>query len=109
MKISAQQALPCFGRLLAAAQKVGAHRLLRTVGVAIDAEVRAAVIGADVLAGDAAAGRALARILGRAGGRLHAGQEGELPAGCQLGLHQRILRAQAADEGIVDTFVLALD
>lgn len=104
MKISAQQALPYF-RLLTAAQKVGAHRLLRTVGVAINAEVRAAVIGADVLAGDAAAGRALARILGRAGGRLHAGQEGELPAGCQLGLHQRILRAQAADEDIVDTFV----
>lgn len=100
-----QQTFPHFGLLLAAAQKVGAHRLLRTVGVAIDAEVRAAVIGADVLAGDAAAGRALARILGRAGGRLHAGQEGELPAGCQLGLHQRILRAQAADEDIVDTFV----
>lgn len=100
-----QQTFPHFGLLLAAALEVGAHRLLRTVGVAIDTEVRAAVIGADVLARDAAAGRALARILGGVGGWLHAGQQGELPAGRQLRLYQCILRAKAADEGVVDTFV----
>lgn len=100
-----QQTFPHFGLLLAAALEVGAHRLLRTVGVAIDTEVRAAVIGADVLAGDAAAGRALARILGGVGGCRHAGQQGELPAGCQLCLYQCILRAKAADEDIIDTFV----
>lgn len=33
------------------------------------------------------------------------GQEGELPGGVPARPHQRILRAQAADEGIVDTFV----
>ena len=68
-----QQTFPYFGLLLAAALKVGAHRLLRTVGIAIDAEVRAAVIGTDVLTGDAAAGRALARILGGVGGSLPVG------------------------------------
>lgn len=102
--MSAQQALPCFGQL-AAALEVGTHRLFRVVGIAIDAKMRAAVVRADVLAGDAAAGRALARILGRAGGCIHIGQEGELPAGRQRCLHQRILRAKAADEDIVDTFV----
>lgn len=68
-----QQTFPHFGLLLAAALQVGAHRLFRSVGVAIDAEVRAAVIGSDILAGDAAAGRALARILGGAGGGLPVG------------------------------------
>lgn len=101
-----QQTFPHF-RLLAAALQVGAHRLFRAVGVAIDAEVRAAVIGTDVLAGDAAADRALARILGSVGGRLHSGKQGKLLSGRQLRLHQRILRAKAADEDIVNTFVFS--
>lgn len=104
MAMSVQQAFPCFG-LLAAALQVGAHRLFRTIGIAIDTKMRAAVVRTDVLAGDAAAGRALARILGGVGGGLLAGQEGKLLMGRQLRLYQGILRAQAADEGIVDTFV----
>ena len=104
MAMSVQQAFPCFG-LLAAALQVGAYRLFRAVGVAIDTKMRAAVVRTDVLAGDAAAGRALPRILGGVGGGLHARQQGKLLMGRQLHLHQRILRAQAADEDIVDAFV----